>query len=447
MSASQVVPEYDVKFITTDSLEAQGVGNVQDESSTSSTSNGHKGSSWISAVFLIINAALGAGLLNFPHAFDQAGGIAVALSVQAVLLVFVVGALLVLAYCARQHDCATYQEVVLRSLWGDFSDRIFASLYGPSYCIHWFMHRDFIIVTASIVLILPMCFSRKIDFLKYPSMFGVLAALYLVLLVVVQYFVGESKSPGTRSSPNTLEDVLTAVPVVCFGYQCHVSSVPIYSCLEDRRLSTFAKAVVSATVLTALLYTVAGVFGYLTFGEGVAGDILELYDARQPLVLVGILAMALKIITTYPILIFCGRTAVDDLYGQFRSLDEDAKRKRELFRRIAIVSIWFCTTVVLACLVPNISIVIRTIGSLAATFIFVFPGLCLLFVSVKLDNYYYFAKTKWKLATAVLCVALGMFVFGQVLTMSVMDATSGHERAADVQLCTVPKVARLYSYF
>lgn len=473
MSASQVVPEYDVKFITTDSLEAQGVGNVQDESSTSSTSNGHKGSSWISAVFLIINAALGAGLLNFPHAFDQAGGIAVALSVQAVLLVFVVGALLVLAYCARQHDCATYQEVVLRvcgpRFWsccllavalycygtcitflvivGDFSDRIFASLYGPSYCIHWFMHRDFIIVTTSIVLILPMCFSRKIDFLKYPSMFGVLAALYLVLLVVVQYFVGESKSPGTRSSPNTLEDVLTAVPVVCFGYQCHVSSVPIYSCLEDRRLSTFAKAVVSATVLTALLYTVAGVFGYLTFGEGVAGDILELYDARQPLVLVGILAMALKIITTYPILIFCGRTAVDDLYGQFRSLDEDAKRKRELFRRIAIVSIWFCTTVVLACLVPNISIVIRTIGSLAATFIFVFPGLCLLFVSVKLDNYYYFAKTKWKLATAVLCVALGMFVFGQVLTMSVMDAMSGHERAADVQLCTVPKVARLYSYF
>ncbi|XP_065312404.1 sodium-coupled neutral amino acid transporter 7-like isoform X1 [Dermacentor albipictus] len=479
MSASQVVPEYDVKFITTNSLETQGERNVQDDSSTSSMSNGAKGkreshgSSWVSAVFLIINAALGAGLLNFPHAFDQAGGIAVALSVQAVLLLFVVGALLVLAYCARRQECSTYQEVVLRvcgpRFWsccslavalycygtcitflvivGDFSDRIFASLYGPSYCIHWFMHRDFVIVTASIVLILPMCFSRKIDFLKYPSIFGVLAALYLVLLIVVQYFVGNSKSSGTRSSPSSLEDVLTAVPVVCFGYQCHVSSVPIYSCLEDRRLSTFAKAVLSATLLTASLYTVAGVFGYLTFGQGVASDILELYDARQPLVLVGILAMALKIITTYPILIFCGRTAVDDLYGQLRSLDEDGKRNSELLRRITIVSIWFCTTVVLACLVPNISIVIRIIGSLAATFIFVFPGLCLLFVSIKLDGSYYFAKTKWKLATAVLCVALGMFVFGQVLTMSIMDAASGHGQAADVQLCTVPKMVRLYSYF
>ncbi|KAK8774314.1 hypothetical protein V5799_011153 [Amblyomma americanum] len=87
------------------------------------------------------------------------------------------------------------------------------------------------------------------------------------------------------------------------------------------------------------------------------------------------------------------------------------------------------------------------IGSLAATFIFIFPGLCLLFVSVKLDNSYYFAKTKWKLATAVLCVALGTFVFGQVLTMSIMDVVLGHGRAADVQLCTVPKTERLFSYF
>ena len=42
------------------------------------------GSSGLAAVFLIINAALGAGLLNFPQAFDQAGGIVTAVIVQAV---------------------------------------------------------------------------------------------------------------------------------------------------------------------------------------------------------------------------------------------------------------------------------------------------------------------------------------------------------------------------
>ena len=36
------------------------------------------------AVFIIVNAAMGAGLLDFPHAFAQAGGMAAALLMQAV---------------------------------------------------------------------------------------------------------------------------------------------------------------------------------------------------------------------------------------------------------------------------------------------------------------------------------------------------------------------------
>lgn len=83
MSASQVVPEYDVRFVTSTG-ETPGPCSVQDSDDSSPSPNRPKGSSWVSAVFLIINAALGAGLLNFPHAFDQAGGIGVALSVQAV---------------------------------------------------------------------------------------------------------------------------------------------------------------------------------------------------------------------------------------------------------------------------------------------------------------------------------------------------------------------------
>lgn len=35
------------------------------------------GISWYFTVFLIVNAALGAGLLNFPKSFDNAGGILV----------------------------------------------------------------------------------------------------------------------------------------------------------------------------------------------------------------------------------------------------------------------------------------------------------------------------------------------------------------------------------
>lgn len=68
------------------------------------------------------------------------------------------------------------------------------------------------------------------------------------------------------------------------------------------------------------------------------------------------------------------RTAVDDLYIHIRGLDEHSLRKGERLRRVLMASVWFSTSLGIACLVPNIGTVIRIIGSLAALFIFVFPG-------------------------------------------------------------------------
>jgi hypothetical protein len=48
--------------------------------------NTSQGISWYFAIFLIVNAALGAGLLNFAHAFDEAGGILVSSIVQCVCI-------------------------------------------------------------------------------------------------------------------------------------------------------------------------------------------------------------------------------------------------------------------------------------------------------------------------------------------------------------------------
>lgn len=44
----------------------------------------YSGTSWFASVFLVVNAALGAGLLNFPDAYQQAGGVLIAVLIQAV---------------------------------------------------------------------------------------------------------------------------------------------------------------------------------------------------------------------------------------------------------------------------------------------------------------------------------------------------------------------------
>ena len=49
-------------------------------------------------------------------------------------------------------------------------------------------------------------------------------------------------------------------------------------------------------------------------------DILLDYDANRPEVMIGVIAMAVKTVFTYPILLFCGREA-------FRSAIKDLKMR------------------------------------------------------------------------------------------------------------------------
>lgn len=172
-----------------------------------------QGISWYFAIFLIVNAALGAGLLNFAHAFDEAGGILVSSIVQCILAVFIIGALIILCYCTDKTKASNFQDVVyvicgkgwqnINSVCiilymfgccitffiiiGDQLDQIFSCIHGPNFSDFWYFNRKFTITITSLVLILPLCYAKRIDFLTYPSMFAVIAIVYVVLLIPIKY--------------------------------------------------------------------------------------------------------------------------------------------------------------------------------------------------------------------------------------------------------------------
>ncbi|XP_076358296.1 sodium-coupled neutral amino acid transporter 7-like [Tachypleus tridentatus] len=182
-------------------------------------------------------------------------------------------------------------------------------------------------------------------------------------------------------------------------------------------------------------YTVAATFGYLTFGSLVTSDILESYDANDPVVLVGIVALAAKTHTTYPILLFCGRTAIDDIYIQARGLPAELAARGERKRRIMTALVWFITTLTLAAVTPNIGVVIQLLGSLAAVFIFVFPGLCLLQETLRKDPSIILLRNKFFVFISGVFLALGMGTFGLVLTQSIAEDINNPSEMETVNLC------------
>ena len=94
------------------SLSSHGSKN-EDESILLPESHRDEGSSTFGSIFLIVNAALGAGLLNMPKAFDDAGGVMTAILVQAVLLFFIMTALIILAKTSDINKACTLPEVMI----------------------------------------------------------------------------------------------------------------------------------------------------------------------------------------------------------------------------------------------------------------------------------------------------------------------------------------------
>jgi len=72
--------------------------------------------------------------------------------------------------------------------------------------------------------------------------------------------------------------------------------------------------------------------------------------------------------------VFVFREAVSNLWANLLHNSESDVAVTEQRRRITIATTWFFLTLVLALLSPDIGSVIDILGSLAAIFIFVFPG-------------------------------------------------------------------------
>ena len=102
-------------------------------------------------------------------------------------------------------------------------------------------------------------------------------------------------------------DVFSVIPVICFGYQCHVNDVPIYTCLKRKTLGEFTKSIIASIIIVFVSYSISATFGYWTFGVSVDDDLLKSYDPKDPEVLVAVIMYLIKTYTTYPLNLFCAR--------------------------------------------------------------------------------------------------------------------------------------------
>ncbi|NWY71438.1 AVT2 protein, partial [Erithacus rubecula] len=361
------------------------------------------------AVFILLKSALGAGLLSFPWAFGRAGGAVPALLVELGSLLFLVSGLAVLGYAAALSAQPTYQGVVravcgaavgklcevcfllnlfmisvaLLRVAGDQLEKLCDSLYpngtlsGAPQLLPWYVDQRFTLSALCVLVIFPLSVPREIGFQKYSSILGTLAACYLTLVIVLKYYLQAESlrlaEPPQPSRSSSWTSIFSVIPTICFGFQCHEACVAIYSSMRNQSFSHWVTVSVLSMLICLLIYSLtAGLYGYLTFGEAVASDVLMSYPGNDPLVIVARLLFGISIVTIYPIVVLLGRSVVRDLWGApKRGAVAEAQERRS---RVALTVTWMAATLAIALFVPDIGKVIELIGGISAFFIFIFPG-------------------------------------------------------------------------
>ncbi|XP_074605188.1 sodium-coupled neutral amino acid transporter 7-like isoform X2 [Brevipalpus obovatus] len=403
------------------------------------------GITWPVAAFLLINCALGAGVLNYPAAYDRLGGVLIATLIQLAMMLVLAATMIILVYSSDLNNDDTYHDVLLSMcgkraqqlsaisilltcygvcvtfliIIGDQYDRIFVT--HLTECT-WYVDRRFTISISAFFLILPMCYFRRLDFLRYAGTLGVFAMLYVVFINIYEFMKLDIPNPVIKTRSYT--SMIAIFPVVTFAYQCHEITIPVYACMEKRNIRNFSKATALALGILFILYCAAGTSGYLTFGAGVTPDIMALYDASDPVVIIGILALALKMITTYPSMILCGRGALDGLYAEYMDLSAEDFIAGERTRRIVITTVWFVTSLLFAIFTPNIGIVIELLGSLASANVFIFPSFCLISIARRETDQFSRRTRIFFIIFAISLIITGFSMFLLVLNQVYQDLSS-----------------------
>ncbi|XP_029008678.1 putative sodium-coupled neutral amino acid transporter 8a isoform X1 [Betta splendens] len=411
----------------------------------------------VGAIFIMLKSALGAGLLNFPWAFERAGGVHSAVTVELISLVFLISGLIILGYASSISGQCTYQAVVKHVcgpaigqlceicfvfnlfmiavaflvIVDDQLEKLRGSLYelvtGLSEVempYHFYTDQRFGLVLLCTLLILPLSIPKEISIQKYISVLGTLAASYLTVAILIRYHTMPPVRMAATSSYSTgigsWASTFSVIPTICFGFQCHEASIAIYSSMENQRLPHWAFISGVSMIFCLIIYSLTGIYGYLTFGKDVKADILMSYSSDDLLMVIARLLFGVSIITIYPITLLLGRSVIQDpLLSWRRRRHGTVTAAFERRSRYALTVLWITATLFTAVFVPDISKVISMVGGISAFFIFIFPGLCLMFA---MQSEPVALKTRVVLTVwGGLTLLCGAFIFGQSSTIAVMQ--------------------------
>eukprot|EP01117_Protostelium_nocturnum_P020783 TRINITY_DN955_c0_g1_i1.p1 TRINITY_DN955_c0_g1~~TRINITY_DN955_c0_g1_i1.p1 ORF type:complete len:456 (-),score=176.11 TRINITY_DN955_c0_g1_i1:84-1451(-) len=350
--------------------------------------------SFFGSTFNIMTCVIGSGVLCLPGAFNSCG-MFLALIFLFVLTAISVYTLHLLVGCAKHSRAKTYQEVGFIA-YGKIGTRIvkaflFVNLIGTlaAYCkimgelshpvlinwtgYHWYSSISFCSLVLLVTIVLPLAFFSKIHQLERTSLLAIASVLVVLFLVVYRssesihnYGVGA----GFTYFNWNIRGIARSIPLIAFAAGCQTQIVPIYHELkaELKERNRMMPIVLLSNTNCMLVYILIAVFGFLHFGDMTCMNIVNNYEQKDVIAIVGRLSMAAHVALAFPLQLWPCRNILDSFF--FEEGNEIRKKERHALETIFLLVVAYGLSVV----AKNIDTIIGFTGAISTIAVnFVLP--------------------------------------------------------------------------
>uniref|UniRef100_A0A4X1WDW8 Solute carrier family 38 member 6 n=1 Tax=Sus scrofa TaxID=9823 RepID=A0A4X1WDW8_PIG len=368
-------------FVSTQQIEEAEAEELSPLLSNELHRQGSPGVSFGFSVFNLMNAIMGSGILGLAYVMAHTGILGFSLLLLMVALLASYSVHLLLSMCI-QTAMSSYLLIIKTELPAAISEFLSGDHSGS-----WYLDGETLLIIICVGIVFPLALLPKIGFLGYTSSLSFFFMVFFAIVIIIKkwsipcpltlnyierYFQISNVTDDCKPKLfHFSKESAYAIPTMAFSFLCHTSILPIYCELQSPSKKRMQNVTNTAIALSFLIYFISALFGYLTFYDNVASELLQGYSKYLPhdvVVMTVKLCILFAVLLTVPLIHFPARKALMMIF--FSNFPFSWIRHFLITLALNII------IVLLAIYVPDIRNVFGVIGSSTSTcLIFVFPGL------------------------------------------------------------------------
>mmetsp|Transcript_75605 Transcript_75605/g.204134 ORF Transcript_75605/g.204134 Transcript_75605/m.204134 type:complete len:432 (-) Transcript_75605:186-1481(-) len=203
----------------------------------------------------------------------------------------------------------------------------YAMVIGESYSrilhffgLHtWLSHPRSVLIIMMVFVLTPLCIQKDLSVLSYTSLFGIACEIFVVGFMQVRLLDGtyseggeffykipakDRRSFGNPNYPDMFDLSVTTMVLLASlstAFIAHYNAPKFYSQMRKRSPSRFNAVVTVAFSVAFGIYVWVMAVGYLTFGTGCEGLILNNYSEEDPWAMGARVAIGFAVLFGFPL--------------------------------------------------------------------------------------------------------------------------------------------------